>query len=146
MKGSTHDKDQIDAVFEYMRDIGPITSLEASMKLGCGRLASRICDIKEILANTGNKYHVVSEMVEITKSNGKKTKVKRYWLEANDDCSITDAILDRESYKVSNSKKRPIFIVMDSEKHYIGSTRAKTMDEAMNRLGGTIAVEQVLEK
>lgn len=50
-----------------------ITQLQASIQLGCGRLASRIND----LIREG--YPIGSEFITVQKSNGKKARVKRYY-------------------------------------------------------------------
>lgn len=55
-----------------------ITSLEAMMKYGIGRLASRIYDIKPMLASRG--YELVKEWKNITKANGRNAKVMMYYV------------------------------------------------------------------
>jgi hypothetical protein len=50
-----------------------ITQLQASIKYGIGRLASRIND----LIREG--YPIGSEFITVQKSNGKKARVKRYY-------------------------------------------------------------------
>lgn len=40
-------KTQCEKIINYINEFGSITTLEAFVDLGCTRLASRICDLKE---------------------------------------------------------------------------------------------------
>ena len=64
---------QCDRVIQYIRDFGSISTREAMLDIGCMRLASRICDLKD-------KGYDFNDKWEYGKNRyGKKVKWKRYW-------------------------------------------------------------------
>ena len=66
---------QIEAIVDYMKHTGPITSRGAMLNLGVGRLASRIGEMKEL------GYDVRDKMVYQRDKDGKLVKKwKEYWL------------------------------------------------------------------
>ena len=58
-------------IIEFIRDNGSITMAQA-YAIGCGRLASRIYDLRAAGIN------IEREMVSVVKANGQKTRVARY--------------------------------------------------------------------
>lgn len=62
---------QVADVIEFIRDHGSITQRQAS-RIGCDRLASRICDMRK------DGITVAVEMVAVKKKNGKRTRIARY--------------------------------------------------------------------
>lgn len=67
-------KTQKQAILEYIRTHGSITSMQAE-GIGCRRLASRICDLKK------DGYKIVDEWITVKSRWGKGTaEVKRYSL------------------------------------------------------------------
>ena len=65
---------QANAIIDYIRRNGSITTKQAVDDLGCFRLASRICEMKAV------GIPVAKEMVEVTNRNGDKCRVARYWI------------------------------------------------------------------
>lgn len=61
---------QTEAILKHLREIGPITPLEALDRYGCLRLGARIWDLKQ------GGYNIQSDFYELP--NGKR--VARYWL------------------------------------------------------------------
>ena len=59
-------------VFDYMVKHGSITQEEAKDKLGCARLASRICDLKNI------QIPIYREMIPVQNRHGETCHVARY--------------------------------------------------------------------
>lgn len=64
---------QCKQIVEYMRKHGGITPKEAE-RLGCMRLASRICDLRK------QGYAIKVERVKVKKRNGRTTSIARYSL------------------------------------------------------------------
>lgn len=67
-------KTQCNDVLKYLKEHGSITIYEAVYKLGITRLGARIWDLKR------QGYMFSSELVEVTKRDGTKTRVKQYTL------------------------------------------------------------------
>lgn len=67
---------QCGVLIGYLVNGGSITNLEAVMKFGIGRLASRIYDITPILRAQG--YEVVKDWEKVSKANGNEARVMRY--------------------------------------------------------------------
>lgn len=67
-------KPQSTGIFEYMRDVGPITGLIALTECGCMRLPARIAELKE--AGIAIKDRWVTHV----NKNGEKKRYKEYWL------------------------------------------------------------------
>ncbi len=66
---------QCDRIIEYMKDNGGITPKEATNKLGCMRLASRIHDLRKMGVG------IVTERVIDKNRYGEETQYARYRLE-----------------------------------------------------------------
>lgn len=66
-------------LLDYMRGGGKVTSLDALSDFGIARLASRVTDLRK------RGYPVASEWVEVENRYGEKVRVKRYWMEAEDE-------------------------------------------------------------
>ena len=64
---------QCKQIVGYMRKHGSITPKEAE-RLGCMRLASRICDLRK------QGYAIKVERVKVKKRNGRTTSIARYSL------------------------------------------------------------------
>lgn len=67
-------KAQTTGIFEYMRDIGPITGLIALTELGCMRLPARIAELKEAGIDVKDRW------VEHTNKSGQVKRYKEYYL------------------------------------------------------------------
>lgn len=67
-------KAQTVGIFEYMRDVGPITGLIAMNELGCMRLPARIAELKAAGVDVKDRW------VEHTNRNGVKKRFKEYSL------------------------------------------------------------------
>lgn len=74
---------QAQAVYNYMKENGGITQMQANYELGVSRLSGVIYNLKEQLLNEGNKEKIVDEWL-IVKSRYGKTEVKKYKLEENE--------------------------------------------------------------
>lgn len=68
------DMNQAKQVLEYIQEHGSITQREATRKLGVGRLAARISDLR------AEGYDIQTEMVPV-RTRGGKARVARYTLE-----------------------------------------------------------------
>lgn len=87
-------KNQKDAVLNYIEKRGSIISREASRELGVDRLAARISEIKDILkdpeeaeAYGWGKYagrHIATSYEYVTNRYGQKTRIARYSLDVED--------------------------------------------------------------
>lgn len=64
---------QCEKIIKYIEDFGSITTMQAFIDLGCTRLASRICDIR----NQG--YDIKSEFVSGTNRYGEPVSFKKYY-------------------------------------------------------------------
>ena len=71
---------QLKEVVEYMQKHGGITQLEALNHIGCGRLASRICDLRDA------GYKISSRYVLVQNRRGVYVRVKRYSLMEDEPC------------------------------------------------------------
>lgn len=67
-------KTQREYVLQYLQDVGSITSGQAMDQLGCYRLASRICELRQA------GHNIEDEWVEQINRYGVKVKFKRYYL------------------------------------------------------------------
>ena len=65
---------QCDRVLAYMRTKGSITSKEAMDRLGCERLASRICDLRK------RGHCIIKSMEKGRNRYDEPTNYARYWL------------------------------------------------------------------
>lgn len=65
---------QAKQVLEYIQENGSITQKEATRKLGVGRLAARISDLR------AEGYNIQTEMIPV-RTRGGKARVARYYLE-----------------------------------------------------------------
>lgn len=63
-------------IIDYIKAHGSITQAEAFMYLGIGRLSARIYD----LVDSG--YPIKRDMVTVTKKDGSKARVARYYMGA----------------------------------------------------------------
>ena len=63
---------QKDLILKYMKDFGSITDREAVIDLGIGRLASRICDLRQ------DGYDIISEKAKERNRYGKIVHFARY--------------------------------------------------------------------
>ncbi len=77
--GEHHKPTQNQRVLEYIRDFGSITQLDALRDLGVMRLASRVSDLRQ------RGHNIVSKMESVKNRYGEKCKIKRYWLQEDDD-------------------------------------------------------------
>lgn len=64
---------QCNRIYEYMKDHGSITSLEAFREIGCTRLSARIRDLKD------RGIKIDSVKVEVPTRDG-KTTVSKYFI------------------------------------------------------------------
>lgn len=65
---------QCDKIVEYMQNYGAITQLEAYLDIGCWRLASRICDLR----NKG--YAINRELVTVKNRYNENVPIAKYSL------------------------------------------------------------------
>lgn len=65
---------QTTAIYEHMKNIGPITPLEALEQYRCMRLGARIKDLKD----TG--VQIKSQWVTHENQLGERKRFKEYWL------------------------------------------------------------------
>lgn len=66
---------QCDRVLQYIKDFGSITTLQAFTDIGCTRLASRICDLRQ-------QGYLIKDKTETGKNRyGETTHYKRYYIE-----------------------------------------------------------------
>lgn len=75
---------------------GGITALDALRSFGIGRLASRICELRE------EGYKIDRRMVTVLKADGTKTSVARYSLDPKDACERTYAYATTKIRAVQN--------------------------------------------
>ena len=75
---------------------GGITALDALRSFGIGRLASRICELRE------EGYKIERRMVTVIKADGTKTSVARYSLDPKDACERTFAYATTKIRAVQN--------------------------------------------
>ena len=66
---------QTERVYEYLKEYGSITALEALRDLGIMRLGARIFELRAL------KYPIRSEMIEVDNRFGEKTRIAKYTLE-----------------------------------------------------------------
>lgn len=65
---------QADRILRYMKDYGGITQLQATMYLGCTRLAARISDLRD------RGVMISDDWVKVTNRDGSTSTVKEYRL------------------------------------------------------------------
>ena len=65
---------QCTRIIRYMKDFGSISTLEAFGDIGCTRLASRICDLRQ------QGYDIGSKMEKSKNRYGETVYYKRYFL------------------------------------------------------------------
>ena len=70
---------QNDIVLGYMKKHGFITILESIYDLKITRLGARILELKK------EGHLIMSEPLRVTKADGTKTTVKKYWLYRNEE-------------------------------------------------------------
>ena len=72
---------QSEMILDHMRNIGPITALDALREYGCMRLASRIADLKR-------QGHLISSATKTSTNRfGKEARFSEYWLTIDSDNS-----------------------------------------------------------
>lgn len=59
-------------IFDYIMQHGSITQKEADRDIGCARLASRICDLRDI------QIPICREMITVKNRHGADCRVARY--------------------------------------------------------------------
>lgn len=64
---------QEDKVFNYIKQHGSITQLQALMDIGVMRLASRVCDMKKA------GLDISKRMIQVTARDGSKCYVAQYY-------------------------------------------------------------------
>lgn len=67
---------QNEQILTHLKEHGTITSRQAMFELGCGRLASRVHELREA------GYPIGGMMIYTRKADGSPTKYKLYFLEA----------------------------------------------------------------
>ena len=68
-------KSQLQILLEHLQKGVPITSLEAQIQYGIGRLASRIWDLQQ---PEHGSHKIVPESVQVVKANGKTATITQY--------------------------------------------------------------------
>lgn len=66
---------QTERIYEYLKEYGSITALEALRDLGIMRLGARIFELR------AEGYPIRSDMVDVKNRFGELTKIARYTLE-----------------------------------------------------------------
>lgn len=70
---------QCERLLDHMRAGNKVTSFYAMRCLGISRLASRVNDLRR------QGHDVRSEWVDVENRHGEKTRIKRYWMEVDDE-------------------------------------------------------------
>ena len=70
-KGQT-EMNQLEKIINYIDEHGSITQREALNFCGCGRLASRICDLKQA------DYKIKTELIKVKNADGSTSRVACY--------------------------------------------------------------------
>lgn len=68
-----------DAVYNFMKRYGGITSMQAFKEIGDTRLSGTIFQLKKRLLASGKEY-IDSETIEVSTREGKTTRVSNYFL------------------------------------------------------------------
>lgn len=63
---------QCEKIIDHIKQYGYIDQRQALRFFGCGRLASRICDLKKA------GYDIKTELVTVKNRDGSKSRVARY--------------------------------------------------------------------